>query len=86
VDEKLDITRQCVLTAQQANRIPGCPKRNVANGSREVILPLCSTLVRAHLESCIQLWSPPHKKDMDLLRWVQRRTTEGWSTCPVRKS
>jgi len=88
VDEKLNMNRQCALTAQKANHILRCIKSNEASRSREVILPLCSALVRPHLESCVQLWSPQHRTDMDLLERVQRRpqkSSEGWSTSPVTK-
>jgi len=76
VDEKLDVSHQHVLAAQKANHMLGCIKRSIASRSREGILPLYSALMRPHLEYCVQLWSPQHKKDMDLLEGVQRRATK----------
>ena len=80
MDGKLDTSKKCAPSAQKVNHTLGCIKRSVASRVREVILSICSALVRPHLEYCIQMWSPQYRRDMDLLEHVQRRaikTTQG---------
>jgi len=68
VDEKMDTSWQCALTAQKANYILGYIKRGVASRSREVIVSLCSMLVTHHEEYCyapgLILFSQVFNKDI----------------------
>lgn len=52
---------------------PGLHQSSVASRSKDVILPIYSTLMRPHLQSCIQFWGPQQKKDVDLMEQIQRK-------------
>ncbi|KAJ7408468.1 hypothetical protein BTVI_59476 [Pitangus sulphuratus] len=72
VDRKLSMSRQCVLVTKKTNGILGCIRKSVASGSWKVILLLCSALVSIHLQCCVQFWTPPYKRDLEVLKRGQK--------------
>ena len=59
-----------------ANKMLGYIRRTITNHSKQVILPLYTTLVRPHLEFCVQAWSPYLCKDEFKLEKVQKRAVK----------
>ena len=75
-DSKIKFSSQCAVTTSNANRILGLIRRNMLHKSKDVILRLYKSLVRPHLEYCIQVWNPFLKRDIIILEKVQRRATK----------
>ena len=59
----------------RGNNILGLISRNIIY-KKKLIIPLCKTIVRNHLEYCIQAWRLYQTKDIDTLERIQRRATK----------
>ena len=67
---------QCTKAVKTANRVLGMIRRSFSYLNKDIALHLYKTLVRPHLEYCVQAWRPYLKKDIELTEGVQRRATK----------
>ena len=71
----LKVSQQCSKVVKTANQILGMIKRSFQNKSKDIMLLLYKSLVRPHLEYCVQVWRPHLVKDINLIENVQHRAT-----------
>jgi len=81
VSSDLKFGKQCAIAAKKGNQILGIIARTFENRSKKIILQLYKSLVRPHLDYCIQAWRPHLVKDIEALEKVQRRATRMIRDC-----
>jgi len=69
------VSQQCTLVAKKASGALGCTTKSRGNRVREVILPLCSALMRPHLE---QLWPVRGSQVQEIQGTTGESTMEGY--------
>jgi ribonucleases P/MRP protein subunit RPP40 len=73
--DNLKVSKQCRIAAKKGYQILGLIYRTFVSKNKNIIIKLYKSLVRPHLDYCIQAWRPYLKKDIEVLEGVQRRAT-----------
>ena len=76
VHHSLQTSSHCANIVKKANQVLGIIRRTYDDKSKENIVQLYKSLVRPHLEYCVQAWRPYLQKDIDNIEKVQRRATK----------
>ena len=76
ISSDLKPSHHCTEVVKTANKLIGFIGRTFEHKSEKIILTLYNSLVRPHLEYCVQFWSPYYRKDIDKLERVQRKVTK----------
>ena len=76
ISNDLKPSHQCSEAVKKANKIIVLIGRSFEHKTKEVILTLYNSLVRPHLEYCVQAWSPYYKKRYKKIERLKRRVTK----------
>ncbi len=76
VEDTLKPTAQCLAACRKDNSILDMMRWGLESRSREVWLPVYRSIVRPHLEYCVQVWAPCYKKYIQALDRIQNRATK----------
>ena len=76
VNSNMKSSHQCIEARNTANRVLGFISKSIEYKSKEVVMKCYNSLVRPHLEYCVQFWSPYSKQDILLLEKIQKRATK----------
>src|SRR5260370_27283812 len=73
IDQTGKVEEQCSMAVRKANNVLRQIRRKIRCMSKNVILGLYKSLVRPHLDYCVQAWCPYLIKDKLAMERVQRR-------------
>ena len=73
INQSLSPSHHIATCVSRANRIVGLIKRTYENKSKRNIIALHKSLVRPHLEYCVQAWRPHNREDFFQLRTATGR-------------
>ena len=76
VDNELSFAKHIAAQVGKANRVLGQIRRSFSYLDKDVMRQLFIAFVRPHLEFSNVVWSPHHKKYIDMIERVQRRATK----------
>jgi len=84
MSEDLKFHRQVCEVTKKCNQTLGLISRTFTCKKKDIIIRLYKSIVRPHLDYCIQAWRPHHTKDIEMLERVQRRATRIIEECRGR--
>ena len=76
ITKDLKISAQCSRAVKTENRVLGMIRRTFTCKDEQTIMQLYKSLVRPHLEYCVQAWRPYLTQDIEMLEKVQRCATK----------